>query len=102
MSTDEKTLGFVALLDRAIDILQERIRILKNGGTDVARLHDLEYLANGLSRYRTRALKGELPPSEGVVTIGVLREVGDWGEPLDSPLLKVAQEIEHYYLNELR
>jgi len=102
MSFDEKVYRFVALLDRAIAIAKERIKLRAEGVADIAPPGALEYLVNGLYKYRTDALNGKLSPSEGVVTIGILREVADWGEASDSTLFKAAKDLESYYLEKMK
>ena len=102
MTSDDKIKGFVALLDRAIAIAQERIKLRAAGRPDMAPPGALERIVDALSHKRAKALSGKLPPSEGVVTIGVLREVGDWGEHSDSTLLNAARDIEIYYLEKLK
>ena len=102
MSFDKKVQEFVALIDRAVAIAHERIKKCEEGVSDTAPPGALEYIVNGLSRYREKALRGELPPSEGVVTIGILREVADWGERSDSALFKAAKDIESYYLQKMK
>lgn len=62
----------------------------------------LEYIVKGLSKYREQALSGKLEPSEGVVTLGVLRAVGDWNEPFGSELVKAAKDLEAYYLDHMK
>ena len=99
---DEKTLGFVSLLERALDIIEQRINLRNRGVQDSAPPGALEYIAKGLSKERDEALGGQTPPSRGIVTLGILREVADWGEPSDSPLFKVAQELERYYKEKMK
>ena len=45
----------------------------------------------------TNILENQLPPSEGVLTLGLSRGVADWVNSLDSPLLKAVGNIEKYY-----
>jgi hypothetical protein len=62
----------------------------------------LEAIVEGLSEYREQALSGKLPLSEGHVTLGILRAVADWGEDDESPLFKLAQDLDRYYLKEMK
>ena len=57
---------------------------------------------DALSHLKKEALADEVEPSEGVVTIGILREVADWGEPSDSDLFQAASDIERYYLEHMK
>lgn len=50
-----------------------------------------------LQSIKNQALGGQLESSQGVSTLGLAREVADWIEPLDSPLLKAVGTIEEYY-----
>ena len=102
MFSDEKVKGFVALLDRAIAIAQERINHRAQRAEDKAPRGALEPIVEGLSEYKEQALSGKLPPSEGRVTLGILRAVADWGEDDKSPLFTLAQDLERYYLKEMK
>ena len=103
MTVDDKINGFVALIDRAIEIAQERIKLRDQGVPDSAPPGALEYIVKGLSEYREEATSGKLPPSRGVVTIGIQREIGDWLEQSsDSALFKAARDLEDYYLDKLK
>ena len=101
--TDDKTKRFVALFDRTIEIAKERIKLRDQGVPDDTPPGALETLVEVLYKDRERAKSGQLEPSRGVVTLGVLREVVDWAsEPLESPLIKAARDLERYYLNEMK
>lgn len=54
-------------------------------------------LINILEKLKDRATAGELEPSNGVLTLGLVRGVADWIDSLDSPLIKALGEIESYY-----
>jgi len=100
MTSDNKINEFVKLIERVIEIAQERIKLRAQGFSDKAPPGALEYLVNGLYQYREEAIAGKLPPSRGVVTLGVLRAVGDWDS--ESALLIAAKDLEVYYLNEMK
>jgi len=53
---------------------------------------------DALTRLKNEASAGTLESSHGVVTIGVLREVADWGDYSESELFQAAKAIERYYL----
>lgn len=55
-----------------------------------------------LQGIRSQVEAGSLEPSRGVVTLGLTRAVADWGEPLDSPLIKALGQIEAYYRDHCR
>ncbi len=50
-----------------------------------------------LKTIKSQALAGQLPPSQGIVTLGLAREVADWIDSLDSPLLKAVGKVEREY-----
>lgn len=102
MTVDEKIDGFVTLIDRAVEVAQERIKLQDQGVPDNAPPGALEYIVKGLSEYREQATSGKLPPSRGVVTIGILREIGDWGETSESALFRAARDLEDYYLDKMK
>lgn len=102
MVADEKIPGFVALIDRLRVIAQERLKLRAQGVADTAPPGALERIVDASFYYGDRALSGELPPSEGVVTIGFLKEVADWGGEWDSELLNAAKDLETYYLEKMK
>jgi len=101
--TDDKTKRFVALFDRTIEIAKERIKLRDQGVPDDTPPGTLETLVEALYKRREQAKSGQLGPSRGIVTLGVLREVGDWAsETSESPLFKAARDLEDYYLDEMK
>lgn len=103
MTNDQKLDGFVTLINRTIEIAKERIKLRDQGVPDDTPPGALETLVEALSELRERAISGQLEPSRGVVTLGVLREVGDWGsETSESPLFKAARDPEAYHLDEMK
>ncbi len=50
-----------------------------------------------LKQLKRDTLNDALEPSPGRVTLGLSRNVADWIEPFDSPLLKAVGDIEKYY-----
>lgn len=99
---NEKTQGFVRLIDRASHVAKERLIRRESGYPDPAPAGALENISAALNHFRKTALADELEPSGGVVTLGILREVGDWGEPAGSDLLQAADDIETYYLEVMK
>ena len=57
----------------------------------------IEGLISVLKTIKSQALAGQLPPSQGIVTLGLAREVADWIDSLDSPLLKEVGKVEREY-----
>ena len=57
----------------------------------------IEGLISVLKTIKSQALAGQLPPSQGIVTLGLAREVADWIDSLDSPLLKAVGKVEREY-----
>ncbi|MFM7265098.1 MAG: hypothetical protein ACKOZW_05810 [Cyanobium sp.] len=86
--------NLLPLLDQA---LAEANRRAQGGPPERA-----ERLKGALQAIRAQVDAGSLEPSRGVVTLGLTRGVADWGEPLDSPLIKLLGEIEAYYRDHCR
>lgn len=59
-------------------------------------------LVAGLRSIRSQALSGTLEASQGGSTLGLAREVADWSDALDSPLLQAVGAIERFYLNDYK
>lgn len=57
----------------------------------------IEGLISVLKTIKSQALADQLPPSQGIVTLGLAREVADWIDSLDSPLLKAVGKVEREY-----
>lgn len=95
---DEKTQGFVLLIDRALQVAKEKLTRRESGYSDPAPPGALENIVSVLNHYKKEALANKIAPSEGIVTTGILREVADWGETSDSELLQASRAIERYYL----
>ncbi|ACK66579.1 conserved hypothetical protein [Rippkaea orientalis PCC 8801] len=85
----------IKLIDKAVDIAQQMEKTQKSN------THHLNQLVTVLRTIKNDALKGSLEPSKGIVTLGLSRQVADWIEPLDSPLLTIVGEIEKYYQKHL-
>jgi hypothetical protein len=56
----------------------------------------LEHLIEMLNKLKSEAESGQLAPANNT-QLGLARFVGDWVEPVDSPLKAVAWEIDQYY-----
>ena len=57
----------------------------------------IEGLISVLKSIKNQALAGQLPPSQGIVNLGLAREVADWIDSLDSPLLTAVGKVEREY-----
>jgi hypothetical protein len=102
MTSDERVQSFVLFVDRFIEIAKERNQRQMAGGDDAAPPGMLEFLINAMSKLREKALNGKLAPSGGELTLGILRTVADFDEPLDSELVKAAKDIEDYYFHQMK
>ena len=76
-------------IDQAITVAQQ-IR-----ETEI--LTQIEGLISVLKTIKSQALAGQLPPSQGIVTLGLARGVADWIDSLDSPLLRAVGKVEREY-----
>ena len=82
---------------------QELIKLIENAiavSQQIKLKEDSDHLNNViniLQNLKNQALENQLPPSEGVLTLGLSRGVADWINSLDSPLLKAVGNIEQYY-----
>ena len=90
---DAKIAEFTQLIDQAI---QQAEQTSQNNQSE-----RLNNLIHGLETLKQKAISGELEPSQGVATLGLAREVADWSETLDSPLLKAVGQGEGYYQSHL-
>ncbi len=89
-----KTEEFIQLIDRALATSSELL--MKSGEKE--RLHNV---INALEFIKTKTIAGTLEPSKGTATLGIARELADWIEPLNSPLLHAVGAIEGYYQKHL-
>ncbi|MDX6446723.1 MAG: hypothetical protein QOH71_3797 [Blastocatellia bacterium] len=97
MAADLKHQEFVRLVEMAMKMVEGRLA----NQTDPVALGRLEDLLCGLRDLRERAVSGDLGPSEGVLGLGLRYAILDWGTPLDSELLGIADAIESYYQKNL-
>ena len=86
---ESKHQELIKLIENAIAVSQQ-IKLEKNADY-------LNNVINILQNLKTQVLENQLPPSEGVLTLGLSRGVADWVGSLDSPLLKAVGNIEKYY-----
>ena len=86
---ESKNKELIKLIENALTV-SNQIKLEKNA-------EYLNNVINILQNLKTQALENQLPPSEGVLTLGLSRGVADWVDSLDSPLLKAVGNIEKYY-----
>jgi hypothetical protein len=98
---DHTSKGFVNLIDRALEIANQRLALQTSGAPDSAPKGALENIIRALHFYRDAAVSGKLEASNGVVTTGLLREVADWGESSESELFRAVRAIERYHLENM-
>ena len=98
---DKKRQRFLKLIDHALQIGEEMGMARQWDQFDVLSQERLTRIVGLLQQTRKKALEGDLPPSEGTLTLGLAREVADWIESLDSPLLKAVGAVEGYYQQQL-
>jgi len=84
-----KTAEFHQLIDHAITEAKQ-VKSASKAERLATVIHALETL-------KTQVSEGTLTPSQGVQTLGLSREVADWINDLDAPLLKKVGAIEQYY-----
>lgn len=95
---ETKTEEFIKLLDKALEIAEQ---IGRDKQPEFRYSERLNNLISALQSIRSKTLIDKLEPSGGISTLGLAREVADWIEPLDSPLLKTVGAIEEYYQKHL-
>ncbi|MBD2211344.1 hypothetical protein H6G27_15940 [Nostoc linckia FACHB-104] len=92
---EAKKVEFLKLIDQALEVGKT---MLDTGYPSSDRLNNL--IAQ-LQQIKAETISDRLEPSGGIVTLGLAREVADWIENLDSPLLKAVGAIEIYYQQQL-
>ena len=88
---DKKT-KFIQLIDRAVKIAEQMRSINKS--------NNLNRLITVLKDIKNQIITDKLEASKGITTLGLARQVSDWIDSLDSPLLEAVGEIEKYYKKE--
>lgn len=85
---------FIKLIDHAIHIAQE----MQDKKSDNS--SRLTNVIKVLKQTKNDVINNSLSASQGTMTLGLSREVADWVESLDSPLLTAVGQIEKYYQQE--
>ena len=93
--------GFIKLIDNALQIAEEMLKTRQSEQSDFLLKERLSNVIGVLRRTKNNAINGNLTLSGGVLTLGLVREVADWIEPLNSPLLEAVSAIEQYYQEQL-
>ncbi|QLE54592.1 hypothetical protein [Nostoc sp. TCL26-01] len=93
--------AFIKLIDQALEISEKTLQDKQIQQSNLENTERLHNVINALKSIRSKALNGQLEPSGGISTLGLVREVADWIEPLDSQLLKAVGAIEKYYQTNL-
>ena len=84
-----KRFEFIRLIDRALEIAEQ----VREGN----QVEQLRNLIGVLQAIKNQVVEGQLETSQGISTLGLSREVADWIDSLDSPLLKAVGAIEQYH-----
>lgn len=93
---DSKTKTFVNLIDDALKIAEERLLRRDPDAYDAAPVSGLESIVEELRNRRERALSGNLEPFEGESSVGLNRELLEWGE-WGTELFKAIESLEEFY-----
>ncbi len=84
-------LELIKLIDNALEIASEmQLQETKN-------LEMLDNLLNKLTKVKNKVINDKLSASQKGATLGLSRQVSDWIESLDSPLLTAVSKIDKYY-----
>ncbi len=84
--------GFIKLLDQALESAQQE-------RSKPGQKEQIDNVITQLNSIKVKFQNSQIEPSLGTITLGLTREVSDWIESLDSPLLTVLGELEQYYQN---
>lgn len=93
---DSKTKTLVNLIDDALKIAEDRLLRVRSQDYDPAPLSGLEAIVAALRERRRMAVKGTLKPFEGKDSVGLNRELLEWGE-WGTELFKAIESIETFY-----
>ncbi|MBD0371051.1 MAG: hypothetical protein ICV60_09475 [Pyrinomonadaceae bacterium] len=93
---DSKTKTLVNLIDNALKIAEERLLRIQANVYDLAPLSGLEAVVASLRERRRLAISGTLKPFEGLNSVGLNRELLEWGE-WGTELFKAIESVEDFY-----
>jgi hypothetical protein len=86
---ESKNKELITLIENAITV-SNQVKLEEN-------FECLNSVINRLQKLKIQVSENQLPPSKGILTLGLSRGVADWVSSLDSPLLKAVGNIEKYY-----
>jgi hypothetical protein len=87
---ETQTEEFIKLIDQSLEIAEQ----MRHESEHSQRLNNV---ISVLQSVKNKIVLGQLEASGGKSTLGLAREVSDWIEPLDTPLLKAVGAVEEYY-----
>lgn len=93
---DSKTKTLIHLLDDALKIAEERLLRRDAGAYDPAPVSGLEMVIASLRARKEMALAGTLKPFAGHNSVGLNRELLEWGE-WGTALFQAIQAVEEFY-----
>lgn len=93
---DSKTKTLVSLIDDALKIADDRLLRRQADAYDPAPISGLETIVATLRERKEQATKGTLKPFEGRNTVGLNRELLEWGE-WGTELFKALEAMEDFY-----
>lgn len=85
-----QTEEFIKLIDQSVEIAEK----MRHNSPHLQRLNNL---IDVLQSIKNKTKIGQLEPSGDRATLGIGREVADWIDSLDAPLLKAVGAVEEYY-----
>ncbi|MDJ0508519.1 MAG: hypothetical protein QNJ64_04570 [Crocosphaera sp.] len=81
----------IQILDNALEIAK-KMQLQETNNQEM-----LDSLLNKLTKIKNQVINDSLSASQKGVTLGLSRQVSDWVESLDAPLLKAVRKIDEYY-----
>jgi hypothetical protein len=93
---DSKTKTLVNLIDDALKIAEERLLRREPESYEPAPLSGLEAIVAQLRERREQALSGTLKPFDGQNSVGLNRELLEWGE-WGTSLFNSIESLEEFY-----
>jgi hypothetical protein len=93
---DVKTKTLVHLIDDALKIAEDRLLRHEAGAYDAAPLSGLEAIVAVLRERKKSALNGTLKPFAGHNSVGLNRELLEWGE-WGTALFQAIESVEEFY-----
>jgi hypothetical protein len=93
---DSKTKTLVNLIDDALKIAEDRLLRRQAGDYDLAPVSGLEMIVAALQQRRESALEGTLKPFAGHNSVGLNRELLEWGE-WGTELFNALESLEEFY-----